>query len=173
VGNEVPSPIDRARGAQLNGYAVVHRLLTVLVLVAWSSLASADPQLIGQWISDRDGSATFNEKHAQLQAKTAAFLRDSMGRLVVTFSETEVSYRLPNFTTVIEGKSFPISGFSETHPYVIVATTSSSIAIRSIEPVSHEPIIVVYNFIADDKAWIYVSSSGSHIREYFRRVDEK
>ena len=148
-------------------------LLPVLLLIVWSSHASADPSLIGRWISDRNASAEFNEAHARLQAKTAAFLKDSMGRLVVTFSGAEVSYRLPNFETTIEGEKFSITGFSETHPYSVVATIPSSIAIRTLEPVSHEPVVVVYNFVSDDHVWIYVSSSENHIREYFRRVSEK
>ena len=151
----------------------MRRLLSITVLLAWASAASAEPTLIGQWISDRDASSAFNEKHAQLQPKTAAFLKDSMGRLVVTFSPDRVSYELPNFTTKIEGKEFPITGFSESHPYSVVATTPSSIAIRTVEPVSHEPVIVVYNFVADDRVWIYVSSSESHVREYFKRREPK
>jgi len=149
------------------------RLLAISMLVAWASAASAEPTLIGQWISDRDASATFNEQHVQLQAKTAAFLKDSMGRLVVSFAADKVSYELPSFTTKIEGKEFPISGYSEAHPYTVVATTPSSIAIRTIEPVSHEPVIVVYNFVDNDRAWIYVSTLDSHVREYFKRIKSK
>jgi hypothetical protein len=149
----------------------MRRPLKILALIALSSAASADPTLVGKWVSDRHASTTFNEEHAQLPAKTAAFLRDSMGRLVVTFGTKKVSYELPNFTTEIEGKTFPITGFSEAHAYRVVATTPASVAIRTVEPVSHEPVIVVYNFVASDSAWIYVSTSGSHVREYFKRVD--
>ena len=149
------------------------RLLSILVLAAWASAASADPTLIGQWISDRDASAAFNETHVQLQAETAAFHKDSMGRLIVTFSADGVSYQLPSFTTTIEGKEFPITGFSETHPYTVVATTPSSIAIRTVEPVTHEPVIVVYNFVTSDRLWVYVSTLGSHLREYFKRIEAK
>ena len=147
------------------------RLLAISTLVAWATAAGAEPTLLGQWISDRDASASFNDEHVRMQAKTAAFLKDSMGRLVVTFSPAEVSYVLPNFTTKIEGKEHPIVGFTEAHPYTVVATTPSSIAIRTTEPVSHEPTIVVYNFIGNDRMWIYVSTLGSHVREYFKRVE--
>jgi hypothetical protein len=149
------------------------RLLVFGVLLAWASASSAEPALIGQWISDREASASFNEKHVQLQPKTAAFLKDSMGRLVVTFGAENVSYELSDFTTVIEGKEHNLVGFSETFPYTIVATTPTSIAIRTSEPVTHEPAIVVYNFVSNDQMWIYVSSLGSHIREYFKRVESK
>jgi hypothetical protein len=44
------------------------------------------------------------------------------------------------------------------HWYASCATTPSSIAIRTIERVSHEPAIVVYNFIDNDRMWIYVSA---------------
>jgi hypothetical protein len=150
------------------------RLLIIGTLVAWAAApAAAEPTLRGQWISDRDASASFNEEHVRMQAKTAAFLKDSMGRLVVTFSSNDVSYDLPNFTTKIEGKEHPIVGFSETHPYTVIATTPNSIAIRTTEPVSHEPTIVVYNFVGNDRMWVYVSTLGSHIREYFKRVEAK
>lgn len=96
-----------------------------------------------------------------------------MGRLVVTFSAEQVSYELPNFTTKIGETEYPITGYSEAHPYTVVATTPNSVAIRTIEPVSHEPVVVVYNFVASDKAWIYVSTLDSHVREYFRRVEPK
>jgi hypothetical protein len=151
----------------------MRRLLAIVVLFAWVSAASADPLLIGQWISDRDASAAFNDEHARLQEKTAAFLKDSMGRLVVTFGTGKVSYELPNFTTKIDGKEYPITGYSETHPYTVIATTPNSIAIRTVEPVSHEPVVVVYNFVASDKVWIYVSTSDSHVREYFKRIESK
>jgi hypothetical protein len=149
------------------------RLLPVLALIVWSSQSSADPVLIGQWISDREASAAFNETHARLEARTALMIKEFMGRLVVTFGEAEVSYDLPNFVANIDGKTFPVTGLSETHPYAVVATTRSSIAIRTIEPVSHQPVIVVYNFVSDDRAWIYVRSTQAHIREYYRRVTEK
>jgi hypothetical protein len=149
----------------------MRRLLAIAWLTVSAAASSAEPTLIGQWISDREASAAFNERHVRLQAKTAAFLKDSMGRLVVTFGPDKVSYRLPNFTTMIEGKEFPVTGFSESHPYTVVASTPSSIAIRTLEPVSHEPVVVVYNFIAEDSMWIYVSTSGSHVREYFKRVE--
>ena len=148
------------------------RLLS-LSLAACASAASADPTLIGQWISDREASAAFNQEHVQLKAKTAAFHKDSMGRLVVTFGADKVSYELPDFTTTIEGKKFPITGFSESHPYTVVAITPNSIAIRTVAPVSHEPVIVVYNFEGSDKVWIYVSTLGSHLREYFKRIGAK
>lgn len=149
-----------------------HLVTAALVSMA-ASAAWAEPSLVGKWISDRDASASFNEKHVQMQAKTAAFHRDSMGRLVVTFAAETMSYELPNFTTKIEGKQHSIVGFSETHPYTVVATTPHSVAIRTVEPVSHAPTIVVYNFVDNDHMWIYVSTLGSHIREYFRRVEPK
>jgi len=149
------------------------RLLIFATFLSWASAASADPTLIGQWISDRDASAAFNEEHVRFRTKTAAFLKDAMGRLVVTFNSEKVSYDLPNFTTTIEGKTFPITGYSETHPYTVVATTPNSVAIRTIKPVSHEPVIVVYNFVSSDSVWIYTGTSGSHVREYFKRAEAK
>ena len=149
------------------------RLLAFATFLSWASAALADPTLIGKWISDRDASAAFNEEHVRFQAKTAAFLKDAMGRLVVTFDSDKVSYDLPNFTTTIEGKKFPITGYSETHPYTVVATTPNSVAIRTIEPVSHEPVVVVYNFVSPDSVWVYAGTSGSHVREYFKRVEAK
>ena len=149
------------------------RLLITVALLAWTSAAAAEPRLLGKWISDREASASFNDGHARMQAKTAAFLKDSMGRLVVTFTPNDVSYVLPNFTTKIEGREYPIAGFTETHPYTVIATTPNSIAIRTAEPVSHEPTIVVYNFVGNDQMWIYVSSQDSHIREYFKRMEAK
>jgi len=148
-------------------------LPVIVLLVASATAASAEPTLIGQWISDREASAAFNEEHVRLQPKTAAFLRDSMGRLVVTFGADKVSYEMPNFKTKIEGKEFAMTGFSETQPYTVVATTPNSIAIRTVEPVSHDPVIVVYNFIDGDRVWIYVSMLGGHLREYFKRVDAR
>jgi hypothetical protein len=151
----------------------MRRILPFAMFLSWVSAASADPTLIGKWISDRDASAAFNEEHVRLQAKTAAFLKGAMGRLIVSFNSEKVSYDLPNFSTTIEGKKFPISGYSETHPYTVVATTPNSVAIRTIEPVSHEPVVVVYNFVAPDRVWIYAGNSGSHVREYFKRVEAK
>ena len=145
------------------------RLPSFLLLCVWASAVIADPVLIGRWVSDREASATFNEKYAQLEPKTAAFLRDSMGRLVVDFGAHEVSYRLPNWESTIEGKRFPITGFTETHPYRVVASTATTVAIETVQPVSHETVIVVYNFVAPDKTWIYVSIPDSHLREYFTR----
>jgi hypothetical protein len=151
----------------------MRRPVAFAVFLSWASVASADPTLIGQWTSDRDASAAFNEEHVRFQAKTAAFLKDAMGRLVVSFSSYIVSYDLPNFTTSIEGKEFSISGYSETHPYTVVASTPNSVAIRTIEPVSHQPVVVVYNFVSPDSVWIYAGNSGSHVREYFKRVEAK
>lgn len=157
----------------LGSTVAMKRLLTIVALAAWTSAEAWEANLRGEWVSDRHASASFNEEHVRMQVKTTVFLKDSMGRLVVTFGPNDVSYSLPTFTTTIEGKERPVNGFTETRPYTVVATTPNSIAIRTTEPVLQEPTIAVYNFIGNDRMWIYVSTRGSHIREYFKRVEAR
>ena len=121
-------------------------------------------------MSDREASTAFNAEHARLQEKTAAFLDELMGRMVVTFATSEVSYSMPDFETTIDGETFDMAGYEETHPFIVVATTPDSIAISTTEPVSHEPVIVVYHMVSNDRMWIYVNHPEIHVREYFKRM---
>ena len=141
-----------------------------LVLVFMPVVAIAEPNLIGTWQSDRAASAAFNDAHSKLEPKTADFHKQSMGRLTLTVGANDIAYLMPDFDATIEGKHHGIVGFSERHPYKVVATTANSVAIITTEPVSHSEVIVVYNFDCPDRMWIYVSTLGQHIREYFTRV---
>jgi hypothetical protein len=142
------------------------------IALLWVSSVHAEPTLIGQWTSDRDSSASFNEHHAQLEPKTASFLRQSMGRLTVTFTAETVASRLPDFETTIEGEKHKIVGFSEVHPYQVLGSTEDTVAIQTTEPVSGRKVILLYTFEGPNKMWVYVSSLGSHLREYFVRKIE-
>ena len=145
-------------------------LLTIATGFAWAMGAHADPSLIGRWVSDRDASAAFNEEHVRLEEQTASFLRQSMGRLNVTFSASSVVWRMPNFEATIGGEKHSIVGFDESHPYEILGSTEDTVAIRTKEPVSGAEVIYLYTFEGPDKMWVYVSTLGAHLREYFVRA---
>jgi hypothetical protein len=150
----------------------MRHLLTIGAALSWSICAHADPDLIGRWVSDRETSAAFNEQHVQMEQRTASFLRQSMGRLNVTFTAATVVWRMPDFDATIEGGKRSIVGFDESHPYETLGSTANAVAIRTKEPVSGTEVIYVYNFEGPDKMWVYVSTLGTHLREYFVRVRE-
>ncbi len=146
---------------------------TWLVLAAQfisPAIGFAEPSLAGTWKSDREISAAFNDAHSRLAPKTADFLRQSMGRLTLTITANEIAYVMPDFEATIEGSNHAIVGFSERHPYKILATTNDSLAILTTEPVSHAEVVVVYNFDGADRMWLYIKMSDLNIREYFTRV---
>lgn len=105
-----------------------------------------------------------------MEERTASFLRQSMGRLNVTFTASTVVWHMPNYDTTIEGKKHSLVGFDESHPYELLGSTENTVAIRTKEPVSGAEIIYVYTFEGPDKMWVYVSTLGSHLREYFVRA---
>jgi hypothetical protein len=148
----------------------MRQLVVISIAIFGVSVARADPNLIGRWVSDRESSASFNEHKAVLLPKTASFLRQSMGRLAVVFSHDSVTWRMPDFDTKIEGKRHSLKGFSEQHAYQVLGTTDESVAIKTTEPVTGRQVIYVYIFDGPDKMWVYVDTNGSHLREYFVRA---
>jgi hypothetical protein len=148
------------------------RLLTILAALSWTYLAQAEPNLIGHWVSDRDTSASFNEQRAQLEERTADFLRQLYGRLTVTFAAGSVAWRMPGLEVTVEGERRELAGFVESHPYEVLGSTQDTVAIRTREPVSGTEVIYLYTFEGPDKMWVYVGKQGLHLREYFVRARE-
>jgi hypothetical protein len=94
-----------------------------------------------------------------------------MGRLTVTFTAETVAWRMPNFDATIEGEKHSLVGFDESHPYEVLGSTEDTVAIRTTEPVSGRKVIYVYTFEGPNKMWVYASTLGSHLREYFVRIE--
>ncbi len=145
-------------------------LLTFLALACLSLGVEAEPRLLGRWISDREATMTFNKQHAVLQQKTVEFLTQITGRLTLTFTADDVVMQMPDWEYKVANESRKMVGFSEHHQYTVLASTDSSVAIRMAEPVTGSDQIHVYHFENPDKMWLYVSTLGMHIREYFTRV---
>ena len=145
-------------------------LIAIAIGFAWTMVVHADPSLVGHWVSDRDASAAFNEEHVRLEERTASFLRQSMGRLNVIFTASTVAWHMPNFDATIAGEKHSIAGFDESDPYEVLGSTQNTVAIRTKEPVSGADVIYVYTFEGPNKMWVYVSTLGTHLREYFTRA---
>jgi hypothetical protein len=149
------------------------RIAGLFAMIASSSVV-ADPSLLGTWRSDRSRTMHFIEKNVVLEKRTFEFLKAMMGRLELTFSETTIRSALPDWDTTIEGKAHHLVGFDETHPYRVLATHPSVIAVETTAPVTGKTEVVVYNFESPDVMWIYTGGSNkalpeSHLREYFTR----
>ena len=136
----------------------------------------AEPQIIGGWKSDAAMTMQFNRARAKLEEKTALFLSQILGHLTITFSQENVAFDMPDIQTqTVEGRKSNLKGFHEIHPYRLLGATENTVAIKSIEPVTGNETITVYNFEGPDVMWLYVggadsASSSSHLREYFVRV---
>lgn len=153
------------------------RIAGLFAMIASSSVL-ANPTLVGKWRSDRERTMQFIEKNVIVEARTRNFLKDMMGRLELTFSESTVRSTLPDWDTTIEGKAHHLVGFDETHPYRVLAIHPSVIAVETTAPVTGKTEIVVYNFEGPDVMWIYTGGSEkalpeSHFREYFTRIRER
>ena len=95
-----------------------------------------------------------------------------MGRLTITFTAQTVAWKLPDFDATINGKQYSLVGFDEKHSYQVLGSTEDTVAIETTEPVSGRKVIYVYTFEGPNKIWVYVSTTGSHLREYFVREHE-
>ena len=144
------------------------------ILVFVSVAASAEPTLDGRWQSDRDLTMRFARERAKLEERTTVFLGQMMGRLTLEFSQGVLKSSMPSWESVrANGDRSQLAGFTESHPYAVVAATSNQVAIVSPEPVSGAQRITVYNFDDPNTMWVYLGAAASsdlNIREYFVRV---
>ena len=145
----------------------------ILISCSWLS-ALADPVLLGRWQSDREMTMHFAKQHAKLEEKTLLFLDQMMGRLTLVFLPTRISSEMPNWQSeTAEGIKSQLVGFRELSRYKIVGSTAEQIATISIEPLTGQRRITVYNFENKDTMWVYVGGSAfsnMNIREYFVRI---
>ena len=153
----------------------ITKAAVALAFVLATASALAEPKLAGEWQSDRIASNAFNRSQTRLEDKTLAFLEQSMGRLVLRFSATEVVSEMPGWISVSQGLETTMKGFRDSSPYEVVATTAQAVAVKMKEPVTGTAIVQVFNFVSPDVMWIYVGGADKsfpdlHIREYFRRV---
>ena len=116
----------------------------------------------------------FAREHASLENKTLLFLEQMMGRLTLTFAAAQLTSQLPNWESeTSEGVKSQLVGFKETHPYRVVATTRTQVAVVTPEPVTGRQAITVYNFDNADTMWIYLGGASfpeMTVREYFVRI---
>ena len=145
------------------------KFLAFMCFVVCATVARAEPSLIGQWKSNAALSMQFNHERAKFEQKTELFLSQILGNLTITFTKNTVGLEMPNIETqTAEGKKNQLVGFSETHTYNLLGATENSLAIKSIESVTGNESITVYNFEGNNTMWVY--SGTSHLREYFVRI---
>ena len=116
----------------------------------------------------------FAKQHAKLEEKTLLFLDQMMGRLTLVFLPTRISSEMPNWQSeTAEGIKSQLVGFRELSRYKIVGSTAEQIATISVEPLTGQRRITVYNFENQDTMWVYLGGSAfsnMNIREYFVRI---
>lgn len=142
-----------------------------LILLTINQPATAESNLIGEWISDRELSIEYARKHIKMQEKTYQFLEEMLGRMRITFTPSQVKLDLPDWESISLGKHYNMTGFNETYSYQILATTPTKVVIlTNAAATTEEALVVIYTFEGDDIMWTYVESFASPIREYFRRA---
>jgi len=153
---------------------MIKSITVFLLFVVSAPFANADPVLIGKWKSDAELSMKFNRERAVMEEKTGHFLDQLLGHLTITFASNNATYDMPDLeVTSSAGKTSHMTGFQEKDPYEFLASTASQIAIRTVEPVTGSPQIVVYNFEDANTMWIYMGGGhfpAMNMREYFVRV---
>ena len=60
-----------------------------LILLAINQSVIAEPNLIGEWISDRELSMEYAQKHIRMEKKTYRFLEEMLGRMRVSFTSSK------------------------------------------------------------------------------------
>jgi hypothetical protein len=149
-------------------------LVAICILFTTVTVLAQHPKLLGQWKSDRELTMAFAKDYSQLPNKTTLFLEQLMGQMTMTFTKSTIFSYMPDSQSVTsEGVKSQLVGFKEKHPYRVLATTKTQIAILGSEPVTNLQTITVYNFENDDTMWVYLGGrnfSNLNIREYFRRT---
>lgn len=153
----------------------MRRFFALLLLAAFVTSANAEPLLVGQWKSDADLSMRFNTERAKLESKAALLLSQVMGHLTLTFATEAVTSELPAIETrTPEGQKNQWPGFREAHPYRVLGSTSDSVAVKTVAPVTGRDTLTVYHFVGPDTMWVYAGGEDNtqslHLREYYVRV---
>ena len=148
-------------------------LAACILFFASISTSYADPILIGKWKSDSVLSMKFNREKAIMQDKTALFLDQLMGHMIITFTPTKMITDMPDVDT--KSALGVVSRFRESHEsgvYKFLGSTSTQVAISAAEPVTGLQKITVFNFEDENTAWIYLGGGNfpdMNLREYFVR----
>ena len=94
-----------------------------LILLTINQSVIAEPNLIGEWISDRELSMEYAQKHIRMEKKTYRFLEEMLGRMRVSFTSNQVKIDLPDWESTSLDKRHNMEGFNRTYSYKVLATT--------------------------------------------------
>jgi hypothetical protein len=133
--------------------------------------------LIGTWQSDAARTMAYNREHARLEARQDEFLSTLMGKMSLTFGESELRTRMPDTQVSVKGKLVPFAGFDETTPYEVLFCNSRMLVVKSRAPFTNEDEVTTVFLDGAASMWAYVGNNRDdvpdlHIREYFRRISE-
>jgi len=146
-----------------------------IFLMFFSSLLRAEPILEGNWQSNHGLTMAFIEANVKTSDRQLAFLNKLFGNLAISFSEGTVKMNLPDIDMVIDDRPQKLEGFKSQQPFKVIFTGKNVVVIETIEPVTHQPTIIAFNFIDKNTMWLYTGGvdkalPDSHYREYFNRV---
>ena len=150
------------------------KTVLAVLLALLSIAANAEPRLAGLWQSDRESTMRFIRERSKLEERTSLFFEQMTGRLTLEFSKGRLTSSMPSWESVnAEGAKSQLVGFSETHPFKVVASTESQVAVVSQEPITGRRRVTVYNFDGPNRMWVYLGEApfpDMNFREYFVRV---
>ena len=150
------------------------RILVLLSIFVACEAAAADSRLIGTWKSDHARSMKLIRTHTKLEDRQLNFLEQTLGHMVITFSETSVSATMPDIEVETSGKRQLLPGMTENSPYRVIGTDHNTVAILT-ENDQGEDWLIVYHFVGKDVFWVYFDGAGDglvdlNIREYFSKI---
>jgi hypothetical protein len=153
---------------------MILKLLTACVLFfATLTSACADPILLGKWKSNSELSMKFNREKAVIQDKTALFLEQIMGHMIITLTPTRMTTDMPDVNTKSAlGVAAIFHGSHESDDYDFLGSTPTQVAISSTESATGLRKITVFNFEDDNTMWVYLGGGNfpdMNLREYFVR----
>jgi hypothetical protein len=150
------------------------QLIALSILFSANCSAEEPSRLLGTWTSDKERTMSFIRERVKLPEKSERFFGEIMGKLEVTFTETEVAYEMPDVYVTVGDEQRLTEGFREKSSYVVLYENEKTIIVSGTAPVSGEKEATVYTFVEPDVMWVYIGSvdpffPNLHIREYFKR----
>jgi hypothetical protein len=146
------------------------KTLCVAAIFLLCNQAVACPNILGTWQSSKELSEKYNQKNAQLSQAMTELLKQILGILKLTYTESAVhEHGAPTIKVTIKGKQSDFYFEDLNYKYEVLSCTNDSITLKSYYPYIGEPLVTTINFVNENLYW----ETPQHLpksREYFIRI---
>lgn len=145
-------------------------MVTSIQLVCAQDHPDFTASLDGTWKSDWELTKKHIDTECKLSEEAIRGYERTMGKMTVRYEGTRAIFTMPEIRFTRDGEDRVLEGFESEETLNILGRTKSHIAFlsKAIAPPLDEDHITLMTFVDADTYWVLIS--GTHVREYFRRI---